>query len=204
MTVTSVVPSGNGIVSGQGTLNAGHVIRLTLNMSEAVTVAGGVPTLSLNDLGTAVYDPVHSTSTALAFNYTVADGENTADLAVTAVNLNGATIKNGANANADLTGAVTNPAGTLQIDTIGPQVTSFTASDTVHYTLTFSEPVTGVDAGDFTLVTTDSVSGASIASVTPVGGSNGAQYAVTINTGTGNGTICCRVGVWDMADLKRE
>src|SRR5437016_5039204 len=119
-TVTSVAASGTGISGGNGRLNRGHVVALTLNMSEAVTVADGVPTLSLDDLGIAVYDAAHSSSTALAFDYTVATPENTADLAVTAINLNGATIKDGANNNADLTGAVTNPAGTLQIDTIGP------------------------------------------------------------------------------------
>jgi FG-GAP-like repeat/Bacterial Ig-like domain/Cadherin domain len=108
---------------------------------------------------------------------------------------------------ADLTGAVTNPAGTLQIDTIGPQVASFTASDplltstnVVHYTLTFSEPVTGVNANAFSLTSTG-VNGASIASVTPVGGSNGAQYIVTVNTGTGDGAIAVEFSGAGIQDL---
>ena len=63
-TVTSVVTSGTGISGGNGRLNRGHVVALTLNMSEAVTVAGGVPTLSLDDLGIAVYDAAHSSSTS--------------------------------------------------------------------------------------------------------------------------------------------
>ena len=51
-TVPSVVASGSGIDgSGNGDLNAGHVVTLTINMSEVVTVAGGVPTLSLNNGG---------------------------------------------------------------------------------------------------------------------------------------------------------
>ena len=55
-TVTSVVTSGPGIDgSGNGDLNAGHVVTLTVNLSEAVTVAGGTPTLTLNDGGTATY-----------------------------------------------------------------------------------------------------------------------------------------------------
>jgi hypothetical protein len=150
---------------------------------------------------------VHSTSTALVFEYfeyAVATGQNTADVAVAAVNLNGTAIKDGANNIVDLTGAVTNPAGTLQIDTIGPQVQGFTATDplltnanVVHYT----EPVTGVVANDFSLVTTG-VSGASIASVIPVGGSNGAQYTITVNTGTGDGTIALDLsgaGIQDLA-----
>ena len=55
-------------------------------------------------------------------------------------------------------------------DTIAPTLASFVQSDpartsanAVHYTVTFSEPVTGVDEDDFTLITTG-VNGAFIAS----------------------------------------
>src|SRR5258708_4135116 len=52
-------------------------------------------------------------------------GQNTPDLAVFSFNLNGATVKEGAGNNADLSGATNfNPAGTLQIDTIAPTVSS--------------------------------------------------------------------------------
>ena len=62
-------------------------------MSEAVTVntTGGTPTLTLNDGGTATYTGGSGTS-ALTFSYTVLAGQNTADLMVSAANLNGATI----------------------------------------------------------------------------------------------------------------
>ncbi len=53
-----------------------------------MTVAGGTPTLTLNDGGTATYTGGSGTN-ALTFSYTVAAGQNTADLAATAVNLNG-------------------------------------------------------------------------------------------------------------------
>ena len=66
--VTSVVTSGPGIVDGSGDLNAGHIVTFTVNTSAPVTVAGGVPTISLNDAGIAIYDALHSTSTALAFS----------------------------------------------------------------------------------------------------------------------------------------
>ena len=49
---------------------------------------------------------------------------------MTAVNLNGATVKDGAGNAANLAGAVTNPAGTLQIDTTAPTVSSVAASGT--------------------------------------------------------------------------
>ncbi len=97
----------------------GRVVTLTLNMSEAVTVAGGMPTLTLNDGGTAAYTGGSGTN-ALNFSYTVGAGQNTSDLAVSAFNSNSATIKNGAGTAASLTGAVTSPSGTLQIDTTTP------------------------------------------------------------------------------------
>ena len=120
-TVASVVASGTGISSGTGDLDAGKTVTLTLNLSEAVTVAGGTPTLTLNDGGTATYSGGSGTS-ALTFSYTVGAGQNTPDLAVTAVNLNAATVTDGAGNAANLTGAVTNPAGTLQIDTTAPTI----------------------------------------------------------------------------------
>ena len=116
--VSSVVTSGPGITSGNGTLGAGSVVTLTVNLSEpaVVNTAGGTPTLTLNDGGVATYS-AGSGTTALAFTYTVASGQNTPDLAVTAANLNGGSITDTAGNAAVLTGAVTNPAGTLQIST---------------------------------------------------------------------------------------
>ena len=72
-------------------------------MSEVVTVntTGGSPTLSLNDGGTATYISGSGTN-ALTFSYTVLAGQNTPDLVVSAVNLNGATIQDGAGNAANL------------------------------------------------------------------------------------------------------
>ena len=53
---------------------------------------GGTPTLTLNDGGTATYSGGSGTS-ALTFSYTVSAGQNTASLAASAINLNGATMK---------------------------------------------------------------------------------------------------------------
>jgi type VI protein secretion system component Hcp len=91
--VTSVETSGNGITAGTGDLNVGAVVTLTLHLSEPVSVStlGGVPTLLLNDGGVATFAG-GSGSNTLIFSYTVAAGQNTADLAVTAVDLNGAVV----------------------------------------------------------------------------------------------------------------
>ena len=92
-TVTSVAATGGGITAGAGDLNVGNVVTLTLNMSQAVAVTGGTPTLTLNDGGVATYMSGSGTN-ALNFSYTVAAGQNTNALAVTTVNLNGATVTN--------------------------------------------------------------------------------------------------------------
>ncbi|MBN8978627.1 MAG: phosphoesterase, partial [Rhizobiales bacterium] len=129
-TVASIATSGAGITNGSGDLDAGQVVTLTVNLSAAVTVntTGGTPTLALNDGGTASYTG-GSGGTALTFSYTVAAGQNTADLIVSSLNLNGATITDGNGNAANLTGASNfNPAGTLQIDTTAPTIASIVAT----------------------------------------------------------------------------
>ncbi len=88
-------------------------------------------------------------------------------------------------------------------DSIAPSITSIarasttpTSASSVDFTVTFSEPVTGVDANgsDFALFT----SGVSGASITSVSGS-GSSYTVSVNTGSGDGTI--RLDVPDIASI---
>ena len=66
---------------------------------------------------------------------------------------------------------------------------------TVDFRVTFNAAVIGVDASDFTLVTTGAIAGASITSVVPEPGGNNINFIVSVNTGTGNGTV--RVDVLD-------
>ncbi|BAV48106.1 Autotransporter-associated beta strand repeat protein [Mesorhizobium loti] len=130
------------------------VVTLNLNMSEAVTVSGGTPVLTLNDGGTATYASGSGTNT-LTFKYTVATGQNTSDLSITGINLNGASINDTAGNAANLAGVVTNPAGVLQVDTLAPTVSSeaitsatgiqnsyLNAGDVVSVTVAVSESVT--------------------------------------------------------------
>jgi hypothetical protein len=81
--------------------------------------------------------------------------------------------------------------GAYELDTTSPLVNSITLFNpsptnlaSVGFTITFSESVTGVDATDFSLATA-SVSGASVSGVS----GSGNVYTVTVNTGSGNGTI---------------
>ena len=113
----STAPTVTGISDSPATgdLGAGKTVTLTLGFSSAVTVAGGKPTLTLNDGGTATYASGSGTS-ALTFTYTVAAGQNTPDLMVTALNLpTGVTITSGVAAANLSIGSVTQ--SSPQIDT---------------------------------------------------------------------------------------
>jgi hypothetical protein len=79
----------------------------------------------------------------------------------------------------------------VTVDVTGPSLVSITlagssptAASSVSWTVTFSEPVTGIDAGDFSLAP----SGVSGSAVTSVAGS-GTTRTVTTATGTGSGTL---------------
>ena len=162
-TTTSAGPTLTSIVEtpATGDLNAGKIVTLTIKLSEAVTVAGGTPTLTLNDGGTATYSS-GSGSNALTFSCTVAAGQNTSDLMATAVNLNSATIKDsaGTTANLSLTGLTQSGP---QIDTTAPTISSLVESPStgtlspgsiVTLTVKMSEAVT-VSGGTPTLTLND-------------------------------------------------
>ena len=109
----------------------------------------------------------------------------------------------------------TDPAGntgsdslTLTVDSEAPTVLSVTSSDsspsnadTIHFTVTFSEPVNGFDASQFDLATTGTLTGVAVSDVEAVPGSDGAQYVVTVDTGTGDGTISAALPGEAVTDL---
>jgi hypothetical protein len=120
VTAVSVAAAGSDLAAGQ-------TVQITLTLTEAVKVTG-TPTLTLNDGGVASYLSGSGTN-ALVFKYTVANGQNSAALAVTGSSLpGGAGITDIAGNNANLSGAAGSLAGTIQIDTVTPTVTSVVAS----------------------------------------------------------------------------
>ena len=60
-----------------------------------------------------------------------------------------------------------------------------TSANSVEYTVTFSESVSGVDVSDFDLTTTGIFNGISTADIS----GSGTTYTITVNTGTGFGTL---------------
>ena len=115
--VSGVVASGPDISGGSGTLTTGETARFSIALSEAVTITDASKlVLNLGNGEKAVYDATASTATKLVFTYTVGLEETSSNLSVAKFSLNGATIKDAAGNNANLAGAVVNPAGTLVID----------------------------------------------------------------------------------------
>ncbi len=96
---------------GTGIETTGAVVTLTVTMSEAVTVTGGTPALSLNDGGSATYDAARSTGATLVFDYAVRADQSTTALAVTALNTNGAVIGDSNGNAASFAGVQTSFAG---------------------------------------------------------------------------------------------
>ncbi|WP_088894155.1 DUF4347 domain-containing protein [Leptolyngbya ohadii] len=85
---------------------------------------------------------------------------------------------------------------TYQIDKTPPTVSGITTStvnatnaDNVDFTVSFSQPVSEVDAADFALATTGGISNAQITGVSVVDPANPTVYRVTVNTGTGDGSV---------------
>ncbi len=84
--ITSIASS-----TADGLYGPGSAIAITVSFSEPVTLAGGTLDLTLN-AGTQVSIPAFGPSDSVEIFYTVAAGENSADLDVTAVALNGGTV----------------------------------------------------------------------------------------------------------------
>ena len=147
---------------GTATLGPNATVAFTVSISNPITVTG-TPTLTLDDGGIATYDATHSTSTQLKFNYTVGTGQNSTDLNVTGIALNGATLATIGGGGVQLSTFASNPSGTLVVDTIAPTVTaptvstpdaSLKAGGTVLFNVAVSEPITVV-GGTPTLTLTD-------------------------------------------------
>ena len=174
--------------AGQADPTSASPINFTVTFSETVT---GFTASDISFAGSTVGGTLTAAVTGTGPTYNVAvSGMTGAGNVVVSVPAGAATDAAG---NASLASTSTdNTVAFTHVDTTAPTVQSInrvgttpTNAASVSWTVLFSESVTGVDASDFTLVTTGAVTGATI---TTVSGS-GSQYTVTANTGTGNGTL---------------
>ncbi len=137
-----------------GSFKAGEVVDIDVAFNESVTLTGTTSTLTLNSGGTAVYQSKPS-ATVIRYRYTALATHNSADLDVTALNLNTDTIRDGASNNAytTLPVGINSLAGSaaVVIDTTAPTIAtittthangSFKAGEVIDVDVTFSESVT--------------------------------------------------------------
>ena len=201
--VAAPAVTGVGSAMPNGSYKAGDVLDITATFDQTVTVTG-TPTLLL-ETGAVDRAAVYlsgSGSSVLTFRYTVQIGDQSADLdyaGTSALALNGGTIRNGDNTfDANLTLPSPGAAGSLGankalvIDGVAPVATgsvpdsgASASATSVDYTVTFSEPVTGVDLGDFVLT----ASGTAQGSVASVMTADNRIYTVTVNGIGGSGTL---------------
>ncbi len=195
-TVDATPPTITSITSTttNGTYGISTVIPISVTFSEIVTVTG-TPTLALNTGANATYASGSGTNT-LTFNYTVAAGQNTADLdynSTTALALSGGTIQDAVTNNATLTLPTPGAANSLGanknliIDTVAPTVSLSSAAPAItnapfSVTATFTESVNNFIASDIS-VTNGTVSGFT---------GSGSTYTFTV-TPTSQGTVTVNV-----------
>ncbi len=204
LVVDGVVPTVTSVNSStaNGAYKVDDVISIQVNFSEAVTVTG-TPQLTLETGASdrAINYASGSGTSTLTFSYAVQAGDNSNDLDYVATNslaLGGGTIKDAAGNNAALTlpsPRATNSLGankSLVIDGVVPSVASIVISgapastdSSMAFTVTFSEPVSGVSVDDFTPSATSTASGI----VNSVSAESGTVYNVTVGSISGNGTL---------------
>jgi trimeric autotransporter adhesin len=205
--VTSVSAPANA------TYLTGQNLDFTVNLSEAANVdtSGGTPRIAITlDGGAVLYANYLSGSgtNALIFRATVQSGQfdNNGITVGGSIETNGGSIRDttGNDAVAALNGVASTTA--VLVDALAPTVASVEAvrgtgadQDKVIFIVTFSEAVTGVNAGDFALTLGQGLSG-SIGAVTQLSAS---VYAVTVDGVQGSGTMSLSLnavsGITDLA-----
>lgn len=125
VSITSSTPNGY--------YNVGDAINVTVNFSEPVTLSGGTLQVDLDSGSTvniAPFGPVDSASTV----YTVGAGENSCDLDVTNITLNGGTLRDAAGNDAVITLPATKIAdgSDIVVDTAPPVIAPAASSETVE------------------------------------------------------------------------
>ncbi|VTT96504.1 FG-GAP repeat protein OS=Oscillatoria nigro-viridis PCC 7112 GN=Osc7112_5529 PE=4 SV=1: FG-GAP [Gemmataceae bacterium] len=214
-TADTVAPTIASITSttADGTYGVNASINVTVNFAEPVTLSGGNLILVLNSGATVTIAPF-SGSSAVG-TYTVAGGQFSTDLDVTAVALGaGATLRDAAgnaanlavpadtslgdlrNIRIDTTGATDTTAPTV---TIGPPSAAATARGPVTFTVTYGDPnfsSSSLTAANVTLNRTGTATGTVIVSA-----GTGNTRIVTITNIRGTGTLSISIAAGTATDM---
>jgi hypothetical protein len=142
----------SSLSASSSTAQVGQTIELTvtLNGGAILDTKGGPPVLTLSDGATATYDAAKSNASAgkLVFDYKVGAGEQTANLAISSINLpTGTTLRDTSGNNADFSAAIDHnmgvQVGPAFVQVVGGMVeqTSVATGQTVQLTVGFSQGV---------------------------------------------------------------
>jgi CSLREA domain-containing protein len=185
VTIETVAPTINISAPSQASANAGTAsvsYTITYGNADSITLANGDVTLNTTGTASATVGVSGSGNTTRTVTLTGITGNGTIGISIAAGT---------ATDTAGNTAPAAGPSSTFVVDTVVPTVSSIVRADanptsaaSVNFTVTFSENVTGVDNADFA-VTASGITGASVTGVT---GSNNV-YTVTVNTGSGDGTL---------------
>ncbi|AII50599.1 hypothetical protein N008_01195 [Hymenobacter sp. APR13] len=163
ITATSAVLGGNVTSDGGATVTGRGVVYSSTNPTP--TVGGANTTTDANGTGTGTFSETIAGLTAGTTYYVAAYATNTAGTSYGVVR------------------SFTTP--TTVVSIVRADANPNNAAS-VRFTVTFANPVTGVNTNNFGLTFTGSFT--TFGSVSSVSGS-GTTYTVTVNTGTGDGTI---------------
>jgi hypothetical protein len=161
---TSAVLGGNVTADGGGDVTDRGVVYSTTNQTPAIGGTG--VTQNANGTGTGTFSETSTGLTASTTYYVRAYATNSAGTSY------GAVI------------SFTTPAASVTVVSVTRLNPSPTATTQVRYQVVFSGSVTGLSISNFSITTTG-ITGASISSVS----GSGTTYTVTMNTGTGDGTL---------------
>jgi hypothetical protein len=196
--VDAVAPSVATVdVPASGAYGVGDSLDFAVNFDESITVdtTGGTPRIALQlDNGATVYASYvsGSSTSVLTFRYTMDVAFDTGIAIGSSIEPNGAILRDGALNDATLALKGLGDISAVRLDGVPPAVatiiangSSFSNAQSMAYTVTFSEDVSGVDIADFSLSTTGTVAG-TIESIARV---NGSTYIVNVTGIIGDGTL---------------
>src|SRR5581483_8232131 len=184
MTKDATAPTASITLAGSSPTSAGS-LSWTVTFSESVTsVSAGAFSLANGGLGgTPGITSVSGSGTSYTVTASTGTGSGTLGLNLSS----GSSVKDAAgNAPPAATGAAYTIDRTPPTATITRAGSTPTNANSLQWTVTFSESVTGVAAGNFTAVAGGGLGGSP--SVTGVSGS-GTTYTVTTSGGSGSGTL---------------
>ena len=191
VTFDPVFPVVTGIVRADPSPTNAASVHLTVTFAKSVSGVDATDfTLTTSGVTGAAITNVAGSGTTWTVTVTTGTGDGTLRLDLvdddTIVDIAGNQLGGKGTGNGNFTSGEV-----YTIDKTGPSVVSVvranaspTNAATVDFTITFTEIVTGVNAGDFGLAS----SGVTGAAITNIAGS-GTTWTATVNTGNGNGTI---------------